>query len=46
MHIRSGIASGLEPCDIEEALLQLGIYTGLPAANTGFQIAGEELAKR
>jgi len=45
MHVRAGLAGGLEPCDLEEALLQLAIYAGLPAANTGFQIAAEEMAK-
>ena len=45
LHVRAGLARGMEPCDIEEALLQTAIYAGLPAANTGFQIASEELAK-
>ena len=45
MHIRAALAGGLEPCDVEEALLQLAVYVGLPAANSGFQIAGEEIAK-
>ena len=35
----------LEPCDLEETLLQLAIYAGLPAANTGFHIASEEMTK-
>jgi 3-oxoadipate enol-lactonase/4-carboxymuconolactone decarboxylase len=45
MHVRTGLAGGLEHCDLEEMLLQLAIYAGLPAANTGFQIATEEMAK-
>jgi 3-oxoadipate enol-lactonase/4-carboxymuconolactone decarboxylase len=45
LHVRTGLALGLEPCDIEEALLQLAVYAGVPAANTGFQIAIEEMAK-
>ena len=45
MHIRTSLAGGLERCDIEEALLQLAVYAGLPAANTGFQIASEEMGK-
>ena len=45
MHVRAAIAGGLEPCDLEETLLQLGVYAGLPAANTGFHIAAEEMAK-
>jgi 3-oxoadipate enol-lactonase/4-carboxymuconolactone decarboxylase len=46
MHVRTGLAGGLEPCDLEETLLELALYAGLPAANTGFQIAAEEMAKR
>jgi len=45
MHLRAGLAGGLEPCDLEETLLQLAVYAGLPAANSGFQIAAEEIAK-
>lgn len=45
LHVRTGLALDLEPCDIEEALLQLAVYAGVPAANTGFQIAIEEMAK-
>ena len=43
--IRAAASAGLEACDIEEILLQLALYAGLPAANTGFQIAAEELAR-
>ena len=46
LHVRAGLAHGLEPCDVEEALLQLAVYAGVPAANTAFQIAAEEMAKR
>lgn len=45
LHIRAGLAGGLESCDIEEALLQTAVYAGLPAANTGFKIAAEEIGK-
>jgi 3-oxoadipate enol-lactonase/4-carboxymuconolactone decarboxylase len=45
MHVRTALAGGLELCDLEETLLQLALYAGLPAANTGFQIAAEESAK-
>jgi 3-oxoadipate enol-lactonase/4-carboxymuconolactone decarboxylase len=44
MHVRTSLAGGLERCDLEETLLQLAVYAGLPAANTGFQIAIEEIA--
>jgi len=45
MHLRAGLVGGLEPCDVEEVLLQTAIYAGVPAANTGFQIASEEMAR-
>ncbi len=45
MHLRTGLAHELEPCDIRELLLQLSIYAGIPAANTGFHIAMEELQR-
>ena len=44
LHVRSGLAGGLEPVDIKEALLQLAVYAGVPAANSAFRIAAEELA--
>jgi 3-oxoadipate enol-lactonase/4-carboxymuconolactone decarboxylase len=43
LHLRAGLARGLEPCDVKELLLQVAIYAGAPAANTGFHIASEEL---
>ncbi|HLK17766.1 MAG TPA: alpha/beta fold hydrolase, partial [Bryobacteraceae bacterium] len=43
MYIRTGLQHELEACDLKEALLQAAIYAGLPAANTGFKIAQEEL---
>jgi 3-oxoadipate enol-lactonase/4-carboxymuconolactone decarboxylase len=45
LHVRAGLAAGLEPCDVEEALLETAVYAGFPAANTGFHIASEEIAK-
>jgi 3-oxoadipate enol-lactonase/4-carboxymuconolactone decarboxylase len=45
MHLRTGLAHELEPCDIKELLLELSIYAGIPAANTGFHIAIEELQR-
>jgi 3-oxoadipate enol-lactonase/4-carboxymuconolactone decarboxylase len=44
LHMRSALAHGLERCDIEELLLQIAIYAGVPAANTAFHIAAEEMA--
>lgn len=45
IHVRSGLLRGLEPCDLKEMLLQLAVYAGVPAANTGFHIANEEMEK-
>ncbi len=44
MHVRTGLAHELELPDLKETLLEMAIYAGLPAANTGFQIAKEEQA--
>jgi 3-oxoadipate enol-lactonase/4-carboxymuconolactone decarboxylase len=43
LHVRAGLAHELEPCDVKEALLQVAVYAGVPAANTGFQVAAEEV---
>ena len=43
LHVRTGLAQDLEPCDLEEILLQVAIYAGVPAANTAFHVASEEL---
>jgi 3-oxoadipate enol-lactonase / 4-carboxymuconolactone decarboxylase len=45
LHVRTGLSHGLEPCDIEQTLLQVAAYTGIPAANTGFHIADEEISR-
>jgi 3-oxoadipate enol-lactonase/4-carboxymuconolactone decarboxylase len=42
LHLRSGLAAGLELPDLEEVLLQVAIYAGVPAANTAFHIASEK----
>lgn len=46
LHVRAGLAAELEPCDLKEVLLQLAVYAGVPAANTGFQIANEQIKKK
>jgi 3-oxoadipate enol-lactonase / 4-carboxymuconolactone decarboxylase len=43
LHVRAGLAAELEPSDLKEVLLQVAVYAGVPAANTAFQIAAEEL---
>jgi 3-oxoadipate enol-lactonase / 4-carboxymuconolactone decarboxylase len=45
LHVRAGLASELELCDLKEVLLQIAVYAGVPAANTGFQIAAEQIKK-
>jgi 3-oxoadipate enol-lactonase/4-carboxymuconolactone decarboxylase len=42
LHIRTGLASGLEACDIDEVLLMVAIYAGVPAANTAYHLARDE----
>src|SRR6185312_7013195 len=42
LHVRTGLVHELEWCDLEAVLLQTAIYAGVPAANTGLHIAGEE----
>lgn len=44
LHVRTGMKQELEPCDLEEVLLQIAVYAGIPAANTGFHAAREEMA--
>jgi 3-oxoadipate enol-lactonase/4-carboxymuconolactone decarboxylase len=46
LHVRAGLAAELEPCDLKEVLLQVAVYAGVPAANTGFHIAAEELKEK
>jgi 3-oxoadipate enol-lactonase/4-carboxymuconolactone decarboxylase len=46
LHVRAGLAHGLEPSDLEEVLLQVAVYAGVPAANTAFHIATEEMSPR
>ena len=45
LHVRTGLQHELELCDLKEMLLQTAIYAGVPAANTGFHIASEEIEK-
>jgi 3-oxoadipate enol-lactonase / 4-carboxymuconolactone decarboxylase len=42
LHVRTGFAHELEWADVEEILLQVAVYAGVPAGNTGFHIAAEE----
>jgi 3-oxoadipate enol-lactonase/4-carboxymuconolactone decarboxylase len=41
LHLVTGLSHELEPCDVEEVLLQLAVYAGIPAANAAFHVAEE-----
>ena len=43
MHVRAAFNNGVTRAEIEEVLLQSGIYCGLPAANSAFHWAQEIL---
>src|SRR5439155_26612199 len=43
LHVRTGLATELEPEALREVLLQTSVYAGVPAANSAFHIATEEL---
>jgi 3-oxoadipate enol-lactonase/4-carboxymuconolactone decarboxylase len=46
LHLRAGLAGELELSDLKEVLLQTAVYAGVPAANTAFKIASEEIQKK
>jgi len=41
LHLEAGLDADVEWADVEEVLLQTGVYAGVPAANTAFTIASE-----
>lgn len=43
LHVRTALAQGMEPADIEDVLMTVAVYAGLPAANHAFHIVSEEL---
>ena len=43
MHVRAALVNGLTPVQIQEVLLQVAVYAGVPAANRAFAIASEVL---
>jgi 4-carboxymuconolactone decarboxylase len=43
LHVRGALNNGLTPEEIAEVLLHTGIYAGVPAANSAFQIAERAL---
>ena len=46
LHLRAALEHDLEECDVKETLLQVAVYAGVPAANTAFNIAREEIQRR
>lgn len=45
MHLRAARRNGLSIGEIKEVILQSAIYSGVPAANTAYRIAGEVFAE-
>jgi len=43
MHLAAGLNHELEICDLKEALLLVALYAGLPAANTAFHFAQQQI---
>lgn len=43
LHVRAALDSGMSVADLKELLLQVAIYAGVPAANTGFHAVREIL---
>ena len=45
MHVKAALRNGLTPEQIQEVLLQVAVYAGVPAANRAFPIAQRALAE-
>lgn len=45
LHVRGALRNGCTPVEIREALLQAGVYAGIPAAVDAFRVAKEVLAE-
>ena len=43
MHVRAALRNGLTEAQIQEVLLQVGLYAGVPVANRAFAIANRAL---
>lgn len=41
LHLRAAANTGATPADIAEALMHVGVYAGIPAANAAFKAAKE-----
>jgi len=45
LHLRATVNTGLSREDIREALMQVGVYSGVPAANSAFRVAKKLFAE-
>jgi 4-carboxymuconolactone decarboxylase len=45
MHVKAALRNGLTEAQIQEVLLQVGLYAGVPVANRAFAIARRALAE-
>ena len=45
LHLRASQNIGVDQHEIAEVLLHVAVYAGVPAANTAFKLAKQELAK-
>jgi alkylhydroperoxidase/carboxymuconolactone decarboxylase family protein YurZ len=45
MHVKAALRNGLTPEQIQEVLLQVAVYAGVPTANRAFPIAQRALAE-
>ena len=45
LHLRAALEHHMETCDLKEVFLQVGVYAGVPAANSAFNIAREEIQR-
>jgi 4-carboxymuconolactone decarboxylase len=45
MHVRGALRNGLSPEQIQEVLLQVAVYAGVPAANRAFTVAQRVLSE-
>jgi 4-carboxymuconolactone decarboxylase len=45
MHVRAAVRNGLTEAQIQEVLLQVAVYAGVPAAHRAFAIAQQVLAE-
>jgi alkylhydroperoxidase/carboxymuconolactone decarboxylase family protein YurZ len=45
MHVKAALRNGLTEAQIQEVLLQTGLYAGVPVANRAFAIASRAITE-